>query len=97
MNFAKALAKLLQSAVEYINGNAAEALRLMVSAEVRFEAAEMSVVAAGARRCRGQLLGGPEGEMLIASADAFLHAQGIVNPPRYVAAGLGFPKPRPVL
>jgi len=98
VTYAKALAEPLQAAVEYMNGNADEALRLMVSAEARFQAAEMSLSAAGVRRSRGQLLGGPEGEKLIASAEAFLQAQGVVNPARFVEAfGLGFQKPRPVV
>jgi hypothetical protein len=83
VNWAKALAALLQAGVEAMNGNTAEALRLMARAEAKFQMAEMGLNVALARRWRGQVLGGPEGEKLIASADPALRAQGIVNPARY--------------
>jgi len=68
----------------YLNGHAAEALRLLVTAEARCQAVEMSVTAASVRRARGQLLGDAKGENLIASAEVlFLQADGVVNPARF--------------
>jgi hypothetical protein len=93
------MAEPLKAAVEYTNGNATEALRLLVSAEARCQAAELGVNTASVRRARGQLLGGAEGEKLIASAEAFLRAQGVVNPARFfdVYLPVGFQKSRPVV
>ena len=57
-----------------------------------FEAVDMGLFAAAARRRLGTLLGGDAGRALIAQADAWMAAQEVRNPAR-MAAGLapGFP------
>jgi hypothetical protein len=50
-----------------------------------FEAADMLVLAAAAKRRRGQMTGGGEGTTLVQAADAVLSARGVVNPERLTA------------
>jgi hypothetical protein len=82
VNLAKGLSDSLQAGVEFMNGSTAEAVRLMASAEARLQLGEMGAHVAWARRWRGQVVGGTEGERLIASADALMRAQGAVDPAR---------------
>jgi hypothetical protein len=59
---------------------------VIAEAEARFAAIDVALYAAAARRRRGELLGGDEGRELIASADAAMRAQNVVNPARMTAA-----------
>ena len=57
-----------------------------------FEACDMRLFAAAARRCLGQLVGGSEGRTLMACADTWMAGQGIRNPARMTALyAPGFP------
>jgi hypothetical protein len=62
-----------------------EAHSFLIAAENAFETAEMGLHAAVARRCRGELLGGEPGELLLRAADRWLADQGVRNPERYAA------------
>ena len=45
----------------------------------------MALYAAAARRCRGVLLGGEEGRVLVEAADAWMRDERIRNPERMTA------------
>jgi hypothetical protein len=52
---------------------------MLINAETNFEAVNMILFAAAARRCRGQLIGGERGRELIELADATMAVQNIKN------------------
>ena len=56
------------------------AARELEHAVKRFEALSMSMLAAGARRRLGELLGGDEGKVLIRASDRFMREQNVANP-----------------
>jgi hypothetical protein len=58
---------------------------LLTRAQLGFEAADMALYSAAARRCRGLLVGGGEGAALVAEADAWMRNEGIRNPERMTA------------
>jgi tetratricopeptide (TPR) repeat protein len=82
---ASASASLLRACILGAEGRAGEALGLLETAARGFEAADMALHAACARRRKGQLLGGDEGRALIEAADSTLREQGIRNPSRWTA------------
>jgi tetratricopeptide (TPR) repeat protein len=82
---AGASAALLRACILGAQGRPAEALEPLEAAARGFEAADMALHAACARRRKGQLLGGDEGRALIEAADATLSEQGIRNPSRWTA------------
>jgi ABC-type arginine transport system ATPase subunit len=79
------LAALLQAGVASHRGDRVATLQRLASAQAGFEAADMSLYAAAARRCRGLLVGGEEGGALVAEADAWMKNEGIRNPERMTA------------
>jgi hypothetical protein len=56
------------------------AARELEHAVKRFEALSMSMLAAGARRRLGELLGGDEGKALLRASDRFMREQNVANP-----------------
>jgi hypothetical protein len=56
------------------------ALLELTTAEAGLRKADMLLVAAAARRRRGEWIGGDEGAMFIAEADAQMKTQEIMNP-----------------
>jgi serine/threonine protein kinase/tetratricopeptide (TPR) repeat protein len=78
-------AALLRACLAAARGRPDEALGLLDAAAQGFDAAEMALHAACARRRKGQLLGGDEGRALIAAADDILRGQGIRAPARWAA------------
>ncbi|WP_437636729.1 serine/threonine-protein kinase [Sorangium sp. So ce854] len=76
------MAASLRAAVAAQRGHTAAALSLLGSAAAGFDAREMALFAACARRRRGELLGGEEGRSLVGAADAWMAGQGIRNPAR---------------
>ena len=64
-------------------GDEQQALHSLTNAARAFEAADMPLHAALARRRSGQLLGGQEGAALGLSADSYLRSQGIKQPSRW--------------
>ncbi len=80
-----AYSNLILAGVANCYGNEERAVELLKSAHAGFQAVEMALHAAAARRRLGQLLGGDEGRALVASADAWMTNQQIRNPSRMVA------------
>ncbi|WP_437624417.1 serine/threonine-protein kinase [Sorangium sp. So ce1151] len=76
------MAASLRAAVAAQRGHTAAALSLLASAAAGFDAREMALFAACARRRRGELLGGEEGRSLVGAADAWMAGQGVRNPAR---------------
>ncbi len=87
------LAFLLRAGVANLRGRSEEAVRQLATAEGGLEAADMRMYAAAARRQRGRLLGGAEGEKLVQQADALMKAEGVREPARIAAVLVpGFPE-----
>jgi hypothetical protein len=82
---AAASAALLRASLAAARGRPEDALGPLEAAAQGFDAAEMALHAACARRRKGQLLGGDEGQALIAAADEALRSQGIRAPARWAA------------
>jgi hypothetical protein len=80
-----ALAGLLRAGIAAIQRDRTSAVRLLGDTVDRFEAADMGIHAAIARRCLGGLLGGVQGNDFVAQADAWMKAHRIVNPARLTA------------
>jgi hypothetical protein len=79
------LAKLLRASIANLRGEEEDAVSLLRAAEQELLAADMELYAAAARRQRGKLVGGEEGQTLMASADAWMAGQDIRNPARIAA------------
>jgi serine/threonine protein kinase len=87
-----ALAVAIQATVSNLEGRPAEAIARLDEAIDRLGATDMPLIAACARRRKGQLIGGAEGNALIATADAFMTAQRIARPARMASMLMpGFP------
>lgn len=82
MPWTNALAKLVRAAIRHQCDQPAEALDLLNTAEKDLHAVDMEMYAAAARRQRGRLIGGDEGQALMSSADAFMAGEGVVVPGR---------------
>ncbi len=83
---------LLLAGIAHLAGRPDQALSWLETAERKFDAADMALMACVARRSRGLLLGGAEGPALIEEADAWMTRQTIVAPARLasmLAPGLG--------
>jgi hypothetical protein len=79
------LATLLCGGIASLRGEREKALESLTSAEAGFDAANMALYAAAARRCRGLVLGGDEGRALVEAADAWMRGERIQNPERMTA------------
>jgi eukaryotic-like serine/threonine-protein kinase len=82
MPYARAMAQLVRAGVAAARGRKAQALALASAAAAGFEAADMGLFAAAARRRQGELTGGPDGQELIRRADAWMAGQEIKNADR---------------
>ena len=83
---------LLRAGVEAMRRKSDRALSLLEEAAQGFDAAEMALCAAAARRRHGQLAGGDAGRAEVQSADVWMSAQQIRNPERMtrmLAPGFG--------
>jgi len=80
-----AMAALLRASAAAVRGAMSEARALAVAAEAALGAADMGVLALVALRRRGELIGGSEGDELVAEADRGLRAQQIKAPERVAA------------
>ncbi len=82
MPWCAALARLLRAGIAAARGRTEAAVGLLTDAEAGFEATDMALCAAAARRRRGEVLGGDTGAALVADADSWMAAQEIRNPAR---------------
>jgi hypothetical protein len=81
--WATALAQLVEACASTVSGDTERAVSRFERVEAAFRQADMSLHAAVARRRRGELVGGSEGEDLVQEADAWMTAQAIRNPARF--------------
>ncbi len=79
-----AAAGLLRAASAARSGDRTRALELLRQSEAGYASASMSLHVAYARRRRGELLGGDEGDALVWTADRVLEAAGILDPTRWL-------------
>ena len=82
MTWARPLNALVRAGVAGLGDDHARAAELCAVALAGFEAAQMHLYAAAARRRLGQLVGGAEGRQLVAQADAWMTEQRIKRPDR---------------
>jgi hypothetical protein len=75
-------ARLIRAEVAAVRHDESRARTLLAAAVAGFEALEMRLCAAAARRLLGKLWGGDDGQALIAQADAWMTGQEIRNPAR---------------
>ncbi|MBK8262258.1 MAG: protein kinase [Nannocystis sp.] len=85
-SWAAGFASILQAAQRARAGDRPAAARLLADAIADFEANDMALYAAIARRRRGELLGGDQGAAMIASADTWLIGQGVRASDRLMGA-----------
>ena len=83
--WASALATLLRAGVCAVRGEHERILQLLHRAEREFEACDMNLYAATARRAHGRLLGGRQGREIALQADRWMQNQEIANPERVAA------------
>ena len=89
--WARPLADLIGAGLASARRDRKAAIADLRSAEQGFRAVDMALYAAVARRLCGFLTGGEQGEEMIASADAYLAEEGIINPDgitRMIAPGI---------
>ncbi|HJZ88292.1 MAG TPA: AAA family ATPase [Polyangia bacterium] len=94
MPWADPLALLLRAGAAALDEKAEAASALLVRAAAGFDAADMALHAAVARRRLGELSEGTSGAELVAAADAWMSTQKVRNPARMaalIAPGLGAP------
>ena len=80
-----ASARAVLAGVAQVRGDTPRALEQYSAAVSAFEALDMRLIAAAARRRLGEILGGDEGTALVAEADTWMMRQGIKNPTRMTA------------
>ncbi|HEX6719356.1 MAG TPA: protein kinase [Pyrinomonadaceae bacterium] len=80
VSWSEPLSLLTQAGIAAIRGSQSLAADLLASAAVDFDAADMNLYAAAARRCLGRVIGGDYGDELITVVDAWMLDQKILNP-----------------
>ncbi len=85
MAWADPFAELIRAGISAQRGDKAGATLALARAETGFSMADMHLYAASARRRRGELLGGGDGPLLVASADQRMRTEGIEHPARWAA------------
>ena len=74
--------ELVAAGVAVVRGDTGRAAELLRSAIAGLDEAEMALYAAVARRHYGELLGGDEGRSLVEASEAYMTAEGILDPKR---------------
>ncbi len=93
MPWSTPIAELLRAGLDVARGDRASALERLGRATAGFDAADMALFAAVARRRRGELLG-DAGRELLDAADAWMRSRHIHDPARMTATfAPGFPSP----
>jgi hypothetical protein len=85
MAWATPLARLIRAGVARSRGDEGRAVALLRESVTGFEAAEMTMHAAVARRALGVHVAGDEGRALVAEADAWFQSQGVKRPDAFMA------------
>jgi hypothetical protein len=85
MDWSNPLAQLMHAGVSAARGNRTDATDLFRQAAEGFDKAQMALYAAAARRRRGELLGGADGQRMFAEADEWMIGQKVRNPARMAA------------
>jgi hypothetical protein len=80
-----AFAAMSLAGVAALRGRRDEALPLALDAARRFDAVDMALYAAAARRRWGELLGGDQGRALVAAANRWMRDGGVLDPDRLTA------------
>src|SRR5262249_55188535 len=78
------VAQLLRAAAAFQRGDPKACLALLEAASTGFDRAEMALLAACARRRKGEILAGTEGRDLVAAADRAMTDLGVKRPERWV-------------
>ena len=87
------LSALIRAGVACARGENDRAAHLLTSAATDFDAADMRMYAAAARRQLGRVRGGDEGAKLVDAADVLMRAEAIVRPDRFASMlAPGFPE-----
>jgi hypothetical protein len=90
--WSRAHARLLRAAIAALRGDRTRATAELSTAVGEFEAVEMELYAAAARRRLGEMIGGAQGKALIEAADRWMQQQTIRDPARMTAVfAPGFP------
>jgi hypothetical protein len=96
MRWSNPLALLIHAGLARRRGDDARAAAIIAQAIKGFEASDMALYAATARRRRGEIIGGERGSELVSQADDWMSKQQIKNPA--AVANLmapGFSEPAP--
>jgi tetratricopeptide (TPR) repeat protein len=80
-----ALAQLIRAGVMATQGEQEAAVRLLSVTEAGFESTDMGLYATVARRRRGEMIQGEQGDALVNAADVWMRQQGILSPEGFVA------------
>jgi serine/threonine protein kinase len=86
MAWARYHASVLDAAIAHLEGDDEAAVRWLEHAERGFRASDIALYPEIAKHRRGALIGGAAGAELVASAEAYLRAEGVVCPERIVRA-----------
>lgn len=90
--YARPMAALLRAGLAVLGGEAERGARILGQAARAFEAQEMGLYAAVARRRLGEILGGDEGGRIVAAAGTWMRERKIARPERMAAVlAPGFP------
>ena len=82
MAWSDPLAQLIRASVAAFRGDTRTAIGFLASAESGFETTDAGLYCAAARSQRGELMGGTEGERLVAEAETWMRSQRVANPSR---------------
>jgi hypothetical protein len=82
---AQPMAGMLYAGVANLRGQKSEAIGRLTTAAAQFDALDMRLFAAAARRRLGELMEGGEGAALTQAADAQMNAETIRNPLRWIS------------